>query len=344
MGLLNLLLLACCGFVALPLFYLVHVSYFTFAAKVACLCNFVKVYCYGVAVIILQAALTAHFLGDDCAIQLYLLCMLLVAHYIFVTSYRRTVKVLFLTLSSIVIVSAYLIIDEFLDFWIKPHQLISDLTEIFFTLINAAGALTLFTFACSVFVSSFQHEFRRLNDLNTGLNEAVVHDKLTGLLNRTGLERKLSWLRQHKLIGGDKPYTVVMGDIDFFKTVNDSYGHDAGDLVLQRISVYLNGYVNEHFYLCRWGGEEFLIVILSKLESAVAVVEELRSQIEEMVIPFYNKELKVTMSFGLCGSQDEEKFTEMVRLADGELYRAKRSGRNRVSYTTLEDQSSPSGT
>ncbi len=333
-GLANLVLLMSLGLQVRVFFYFAyaaHIGFYTYAAFKASVKNFVSFYMIGLALIIVQSALTAHAIGDDCAVQLYLMSMILVSNYVYATDHSRAFCHAFMVGACFIGVGSYLVIDEFLQYILKPHRMISNVTEIFFTIINALGSFSLFVFACTVFAHSFQLEFERLNKLNSGLHSAANHDGLTGLYNRTGFKEKFQELKLDRhFMQEHAEYCTAICDIDFFKRINDSYGHEAGDLVLTSVSRFLLSYTNEHLYVCRWGGEEFVILLLAKKETAAAVCEEFRKQISDMVIPFYNKELRITMSFGLAQSHVQESLDSAVRRADKALYTAKAGGRNRV--------------
>ncbi len=331
-GFANQLLLFALEVPFLPYFYILHVLFFAYAAFKATICLFVPFYCAGLAIIILQSALSAHFLGDDCAVQLYLLSMLMVVNYIYVTPWGKLFRIFFIAAVYVAVVGSYIFMDNFLSELIRPHRIISDLTEMFFTLINTLGSLALFSFTCSVFASSYQKEFHRLQSLNEDLRQSADRDGLTGLYNRSGFfSATKSMLNPKVLTGGEaKTCCAVICDIDFFKRINDSYGHEAGDLVLQRLSAFFSGFANEYMIVCRWGGEEFVLLLQARLQTVYSLMEEMRRNIENTVIKFYNHDLKVTMSFGIAERQGEESLGAMIRRADHALYRAKESGRNQV--------------
>jgi diguanylate cyclase (GGDEF)-like protein len=180
--------------------------------------------------------------------------------------------------------------------------------------------------------------FERFNaheDLNLQLKELkeiAYHDALTKIPNRRYMEEALhDWLLMY-----DKknwPFAVVMGDIDFFKNVNDSYGHDTGDLVLKKVASTLQRYVRSADIVGRWGGEEFLILMQNiQTKQLSKKLEFLRKAIEESSVKENNgAEIKVTMSFGCTVPLKGDTPLSLVARADDLLYKSKRRGRNRVS-------------
>lgn len=156
------------------------------------------------------------------------------------------------------------------------------------------------------------------------LNESAYKDVLTGTLNKKVLE-------DHEDILNDK-YTAVMCDIDFFKKVNDTYGHDAGDEVLKLVANILMKSVRLGDQVIRMGGEEFLM-LLKNVESNqyMSRINDVRRSIEEYKIIYDNQEIKVTASFGLADTTQTNSLHELKILSDKALYYSKETGRNRAS-------------
>jgi diguanylate cyclase (GGDEF)-like protein len=164
------------------------------------------------------------------------------------------------------------------------------------------------------------------------LQDEVMRDGLTGLFNYKSfyyfLDQEYSRAQRYRL-----PLTLVMGDIDHFKTVNDTFGHPVGDQVLRLLSQRLSTFLRNSDILARHGGEEFGILLTeTPVTDAVAVVERLRQMVKSMVQEHEGKAIKVTMSFGLAFFPPKSKLSkdELIKLADRALYEAKRRGRNRV--------------
>ncbi|MEE2961057.1 MAG: GGDEF domain-containing protein [Myxococcota bacterium] len=129
---------------------------------------------------------------------------------------------------------------------------------------------------------------------------------------------------------------VVMFDLDHFKKVNDTYGHQAGDSVLKVLAKIVSEGVRSCDIFCRYGGEEFGIILPeTSIEEALQVCEKIRGLVEVNVFKHGEKIIPVTISLGLAGTQTEEpcpERAELIALADGKLYEAKHRGRNRVCY------------
>ena len=163
--------------------------------------------------------------------------------------------------------------------------------------------------------------------------EMAITDQLTGLHNRRYMSRHLDNLVGNAKKNG-KPTAFVIMDIDFFKAVNDTHGHDIGDEVLKEFASRIAANVRGIDLACRYGGEEFVVVMPdTDVEFAYAVSERLRKSIE--TTPFRISRaphnLNLTISIGIAASEgDSDTATALLHRADQALYRAKRSGRNRV--------------
>lgn len=171
---------------------------------------------------------------------------------------------------------------------------------------------------------------------NLLLEEAARTDSLTGLPNRRAIEewadRQIRGASRHRY-----PLWVVLADLDSFKSVNDNYGHDAGDLVLQKFAELLRSATRASDICGRMGGEEFVMVLTHVSEQDIfPTIDRLREQFASLLFRFGGKTASVTSSFGIAGfaGQGCAEFSQLLRQADSALYAAKRAGRNRVELAT----------
>ncbi len=155
-------------------------------------------------------------------------------------------------------------------------------------------------------------------------------DPLTGLLNRRAMNEALrEAVVRHDRSGAG--FCVLLSDIDHFKKFNDTYGHDCGDAVLRRIAETLRGALRENDRLCRWGGEEFLVLLPdADLHDGALVAEKLRGAVAGTPLEWRDERLTVTMSFGVAESRAAGDVDRTIRTADDALYSAKEKGRNCV--------------
>ncbi|NPA03674.1 MAG: diguanylate cyclase [Epsilonproteobacteria bacterium] len=155
----------------------------------------------------------------------------------------------------------------------------------------------------------------------------VELDPLTGVYNRRSFEKDIKRLEESKL-----PYSLLISDIDNFKQINDTYGHQAGDKVLQQVGEIFTKYVRKDTKTYRYGGEEFVILLLNGDKRAAQVVgERLRGVIENHEVKVdENTSIKFTASFGGTQKEEGESFQKVLERADKALYEAKKLGKNRV--------------
>lgn len=168
--------------------------------------------------------------------------------------------------------------------------------------------------------------------LREQLQETSVRDQLTGLWNRRWFQTRCqSLLHTHGVKG--ETFSLVMADIDHFKTFNDTHGHDAGDAVLVRVAEVLSEFCTDDLFPCRLGGEEFVVLTTRGPEEALASTEEIRARIENTDVDHQGRTLPpVTMSFGISHCPNHGQNADaLLKAADIALYASKEAGRNRVT-------------
>ena len=162
--------------------------------------------------------------------------------------------------------------------------------------------------------------------------EMAITDPLTSLYNRRYMESHLSSLLE-QAVSRKKPLTVLVLDIDYFKAINDTHGHDAGDDVLREFALRVKKSIRGIDLACRYGGEEF-VVVMPETDLAVAtmVAERLRRRIAAEPFPIQDgsRSIELTISVGISALGKDDDAAKILKRADGALYRAKRDGRNRV--------------
>ena len=173
---------------------------------------------------------------------------------------------------------------------------------------------------------------RELSEMNDRLLLISRTDGLTGIANRRHIEERLHEMWEHasRL---NEPLACVMCDIDKFKSVNDTYGHQAGDAVLKQFAEVLTHEAREIDRVGRYGGEEFIVLLPGTvLDAAVTFAERVRSAIEERTFTFEGGSLRRTVSAGVAAWPHPRVHSheELIKAADSALYVAKETGRNRV--------------
>jgi diguanylate cyclase (GGDEF)-like protein len=170
-------------------------------------------------------------------------------------------------------------------------------------------------------------KLRKLSDL----------DPLTNIYNRRGFAR-IANKKLAQCSASHKCFSIVLFDIDFFKSINDIYGHDAGDDVLVNISQKLQNSLGLDDKLGRWGGEEFIaLLITDNIEIAFQIAERVRSQIAALDFNYEGKKIKITLSGGLAHMEPDSELSSCIKQADTLLYQAKEQGRNQIAYKIVSD-------
>ena len=201
--------------------------------------------------------------------------------------------------------------------FIGVFQAINKHDENGFDLEEDQRRLSLAAFICGIALES-----------DTFLDDSL-HDKLTKLKNRIAFHNDYEYLRSHSC--GCEKRALFICDIDFFKKINDTYGHNAGDEALRHVSSILGSSIRSCDGVYRWGGEEFIVLLSdASLDDAVAAAEKIRKTIMESVCVFESTEIKMTMSFGCTELDLSLSAEDNIKVADEKLYTAKQTGRNRV--------------
>lgn len=194
-------------------------------------------------------------------------------------------------------------------------------------------------FATIAFESIFCYvlEFSRLKARNELLKLALSHEKaartdeLTGLANRRDMHQQLlSEYSRYQRSGHH--FSVVLIDLDWFKRINDEYGHDTGDAVLQWFAELTRNVVRQSDLAARWGGEEFLILLPdTSLLQALNLAERLREQVANSKFRFHDRDFPVTISAGVSSITQADSVNHLLKQVDVQLYSAKDNGRNQIA-------------
>ncbi|MCR5251260.1 MAG: GGDEF domain-containing protein [Lachnospiraceae bacterium] len=191
-------------------------------------------------------------------------------------------------------------------------------------------------FSCAILASAwsycqkFNQAEEKLRRINENLERMANLDTLTKLSNRRHMNEHLAGL-VFDYNRSNKAFTMAIGDIDFFKKVNDTYGHDTGDYVLSTVADIFRKYMKDKGHVARWGGEEFLFSFENMdLEKAYRYLDELRHLIESTPMDFKEYHFNITMTYGIEEFNPRLGIEATINRADAKLYKGKQGGRNRV--------------
>lgn len=183
------------------------------------------------------------------------------------------------------------------------------------------------------------NEMRKLKKARNDLARLALTDSLTGLCNRAFFDVTLESEAARSVRTG-QPYSLLLLDVDHFKWINDTYGHQLGDTVLQAIAKVLKQTVRKSDMACRYGGEEFALVLpTTGIPSAQILAQRIHQEIAELARHYGHFRQTLTVSIGIsCGTGDEADPALVVEQADCALYAAKRKGRNRTEVFHLDSR------
>lgn len=207
------------------------------------------------------------------------------------------------------------------------RQLTDGMTNLMRLMNISLSTIIIFVFSV-LFVIEINLLIRKLNEAYDKLSYTAMHDSLTGLYNRHSLRDFFESLSE-----SGNEYCVALGDIDNFKKVNDTYGHDCGDEVLVTVSDIIKDGIEDEDLACRWGGEEILIIMRGTRTDCLNRMNGIRSRINASVVESGKTSVKVTMTFGFADCHEIENseknhMDSIVILVDGRLYKGKNSGKN----------------
>lgn len=195
-----------------------------------------------------------------------------------------------------------------------------------FYLLNYAGCFIVVVCGAAVSKVSADMTERRLKKKTQSLQNQADHDPLTHLWTRPYLIKQFHLVEEKGM-----PFSVVMCDIDNFKKINDTYGHNCGDYILESIAGVIVENSPNNSVVTRWGGEEFILLLEDcDITKSRPMVEKIREKVSEADFTYKEKRLHVTMTFGISTSMERRDLTGLIELADDRMYVGKQNGKNQV--------------
>ncbi|MBR1861623.1 MAG: GGDEF domain-containing protein [Lachnospiraceae bacterium] len=201
-------------------------------------------------------------------------------------------------------------------------------------LFNSLLAILLLAAMSHFFIIERRYSLITMLEQNQKLDVEANIDPLTGLVNRRSMEKHLDGAMEDARNHGAH-FSLIMGDIDFFKNINDTYGHEVGDEALKAVAKIFRNSVRDRDTVCRWGGEEFLVLILGSNEEATAVAERVRERIKDNVVIHGSKEIRFTITLGVTSYVPGRSVEELIDKADSNMYFGKNNGRDQVVSKVL---------
>lgn len=263
--------------------------------------------------------------GWECGAQHFVFVLLV---FFFLTSHAVTIRKLLMAVGLCAV-------RLFLFQYTRTHDPVVILSESSINVlqyINTIGIFCMLTVIVILFCQNSLVMEQKLVLYNANLREIARHDPLTGLYNRRAMEEYLGGMVEQIEYGGSW-FNVAIGDIDYFKKINDRYSHEAGDEVLKNVAYLMQNFMKERGCVSRWGGEEFLFVFPDiNGEEAASELEKLRELIEKLSVIFNGERISITMTFGVEEYDSAHPIDDTIIRADEKLYLGKKQGRNQVVF------------
>lgn len=275
--------------------------------------------------IVVHTALSTVLLGNQFGFQLYVLAIIPISFYvIYMMNSRGSLRrPIFISMISFIVFFA----SQMYTFYHQPiYNHIGNTAKSFLYLYNSLIVFIMLVLFSLFFIIQIRESLNKIERQNRELNEVANTDPLTGLLNRRKFTKNIN-----ELVEQGKSFCVLLSDIDDFKKINDTYGHDCGDDVLIHVSnIYKNIFSNPE-YVCRWGGEEFIVIYEGQENEGMAVAELLRATVANSNMSYPDKTLSVTLTTGVSYFNGTETIDRVIIQADDALYQGKKSGKNQVN-------------
>ncbi|MDE6434592.1 MAG: GGDEF domain-containing protein [Lachnospiraceae bacterium] len=307
----------------------ITIFYFYLSAVVAKKERYESIFISAFIEILFHSSMASILLGWNWGFMIYTIALVPVVFYLTYTlPYFKGSVFVPITASTIVCV-CYISIKVVTNH--IPPMYDTDLPEKisrFFNYFNTMVAFVMQMFCSILFALEIRYMKRQLEEENRTLGEIASHDPLTHLLNRRSMNSYLKIAIERSI--DKQPFCLVLADIDNFKQVNDTYGHDCGDEVLIAVAEVISGNVREKDYVCRWGGEEILILLQADLETAVQVADRIGKDVASTVVKSKDKEVSVTVTMGVSQYDQGATIRSLIDEADQNLYYGKKHGKNQV--------------
>ena len=280
--------------------------------------------------ILLHSVIATLLLGWNWGFMTYILGLVPMSFYIAYTIpyFKQNFRIPFI--SSGIVFACYFFVREYCFY--NGSLVTINVSEIFvnrifiFNIILTFGFLWLVALLFSLEVYYMQHH---LESENTSLEKLANYDPLTKLMNRRSMDIYLSDAIEKAQQKGEE-FCIIMADIDDFKKVNDTYGHAAGDMVLEEAAKVVVDNVRDGDCVCRWGGEEILILIRSGADTAKSVAQRICKDIAASRLDIGTIKLAITITLGVTKYHDNDDIDLIVERADKCMYTGKKRGKNQV--------------
>ena len=322
-------LFAALGVTPLFIFNIGSVTFYIFCARIVKYGfekDFFKVFYSTYIEIVLHCLLATIFVGWRYGFSYYMFGLIPFCYYICITMMESKHKYLIATvlglLAYITFIGCRMISLTFGSIYTLD---ISPVSEFFIYVYNTTSNFVFLFIVILIFITDMQSANNILHLQNAKLDNMASIDPLTGLYNRRSMQTYLD-----EAIKLENDFSMVMCDIDNFKKVNDTYGHDFGDVVLKEVASIIKQHVDNSGHVCRWGGEEVLILVNNSLDYTCQIAENIRKSVESHDFRLHGKTIHCSLTLGIATHKKGSPIDETITHADSRLYYGKQHGKNRV--------------
>lgn len=323
-----LIIMLVSGVMPLMFFNILSVVVYIFCFLLCKFGHILPVYVSIILEVTVYTVVSTYFIGLRCGTYCFLFSIIPIIIYFGSNLFKgkqRWGVVLMLVLNFAVFVALYIRFAP-----IEPVYDLPPVTKLVLVVFSSFCMIFSTMFYNMIYIYMSENEVTTLEKANQRLTTDASEDALTNLLNRRGFLPLIEDLMKDS--SGEK-FCIAFCDLDNFKTVNDSYGHEAGDEVLKHVTQLINQHMKE-CAVCRWGGEEIVILMRGfDIDSALKKAEELRVSIETEPTEFFNKKIFITVTIGLAqNDESHDEPEQIIKIADTRMYYGKQHGKNVVVY------------
>ncbi len=310
----------------LYLFNIASVATYLFATYWVRRETYLPVYYIAYFEIILHSFVATLCIGWQFGFAQYIIAIIPVGYYVGYTLDTKRRKLVIATISAVAAALLFLTC-KFLSYVREPFFTIGNPTVEFaiYTFNSICTFLFLILFSL-IYVFEMKWTYTKLRHQNLILEQLANTDPLTGLYNRRSMQMFIE-----QALASNSDFALIMGDVDDFKKINDTHGHDFGDVALHDIAQIAVSQVGEHGYVCRWGGEELLILISNSThEQTYQIAEAIRRHVANHHFELNGQWIHCTLTLGIAIYQKGMSIEETITHADNNLYHGKQNGKNKV--------------
>lgn len=303
------------------------VIYNTFSFLFYCVCSIcinklsAKIYLTLIHLeVIVFVSLTTVILGYSMGFQSFLVSILSLVYF---CPYKKKYIPYIL---SIIEMGIIVILKIYSTFNLPIEMVLDERIEMIIYIVNIVGSCSIILYAAFVSNVSATVTRKELMIENQNLSNLAYYDPLTEILNRRSVK---NLLKKISMGNSEEPFAIIMCDIDDFKKINDTYGHDCGDYILHEIALMMKNLVSDCGDVCRWGGEEFVMLFYGRLKSDIyGLAKKLIESVADREFIYSDNRVSITITLGICDSTEFDGVDEILTQADKRMYLGKHRGKN----------------